>query len=203
MKKPKNPLSLPPGGVNKVVLHSCCAPCSAAIIEWLLAHGVQPLIYYFNPNIFPIEEYLQRKNELTRLADQLHLTVIDGDNDHQTWRKSVIDQQLQNEPERGARCQWCFDMRMDATAKIASEVGIPVFTTTLASSRWKDIAQINSAGIKAANAYPGTIFWEQNWRKGGLTQRRAELVRQYDFYRQDYCGCEFSMRHLIKQSSED
>lgn len=193
MKKTKHPLEMPPGGVTQVVLHACCAPCSAAIVEWLLEHGVQPLIFYFNPNIFPIQEYQRRKDELTRMADRLHLTVVDADPDHQSWRNCVLEQGLQNEPERGARCQWCFDMRLDATAALAAERGIPVFTTTLASSRWKDLDQINAAGRRAAESHPGTIFWEQNWRKGGLSERRATLVRQYDFYRQDYCGCEFSI----------
>lgn len=203
MKKKKQPLVMPPDEAQQVVLHSCCAPCSVAIIEWLLAHGVQPLIYYFNPNIFPLQEYQKRKNELSRLAEQLHLTVVDGDCDHKAWRDRVIEQKLQHEPEWGARCQWCFDIRMDATATFAAERGIPVFTTTLASSRWKDITQINAAGVKAATMHPGTVFWEQNWRKGGLTQRRAELVRHYNFYRQDYCGCEFSIRQQTIISGEE
>lgn len=203
MKKTKHPLEMPPGGVTQVVLHSCCAPCSAAIIEWLLAHGVQPLIFYYNPNIFPMQEYQRRKNELTRLAEDLRLTVVDADPNHESWRNCVLKQRLQNEPERGARCQWCFDMRLDATAAFAVESGIPVFTTTLASSRWKDLAQITAAGLKAAAMHPGTVFWEQNWRKGGLTERRAALVRQYNFYRQDYCGCEFSISQQNILASED
>lgn len=202
MKQEKTPLEEAPDGATQVVLHTCCAPCSAAIIEWLLGHGVQPLLFFYNPNIYPEEEYERRKDELTRMADLLNLTVVDGDHDHEGWRNRVMELQLQNEPERGARCQWCFDMRLEATAALAREKQIPVFTTTLASSRWKDLEQINSAGAKAANTHPGTRYWAQNWRKGGLTQRRAELVKKFDFYRQNYCGCEFSMRQTNSDAGE-
>lgn len=202
MKHPGQTLLMPPEGVSKVVLHACCAPCSAAIVEWMLSHGVQPIVFYCNPNIFPKSEYLRRKAELTRMANQLSLEVVDGDADHEAWRNNVLRLGLQNEPERGARCRWCFEGRMRATASLALERGVRVFTTTLASSRWKDLEQINAAGESAAHACPGTIFWSQNWRKGGLTERRAALVRQYDFYRQDYCGCEFSIRQQNILSSE-
>ncbi|MDH6534793.1 diacylglucosamine hydrolase [Parabacteroides sp. 52] len=181
-----------PEGVTDIVLHTCCAPCSSAIIECLLANGLRPVIFYFNPNIYPLEEYELRKNECTRYAQALGLTIIDGDYDHAGWRTAM--EGLEKEPERGRRCLHCFRQRLLVTACYAKENGYTVFTTTLASSRWKSLEQIHAAGQYAAAAYPGTFFWEQNWRKGGLSERRKELIALHAFYNQRYCGCEFSMR---------
>lgn len=175
----------------KVLLHCCCAPCSSAILEWMLSHDVQPTIYYSNPNIFPEKEYLIRKNEITRYAEQLGIQIIDDDYDHDTWLSHVCG--LENEPERGKRCLQCFKLRLLRTARKAAELGIETFTTTLASSRWKSLDQINEAGAWAASQVPGTHFDDRNWRKGGLQQRRNELLKLNGFYNQLYCGCEFSL----------
>lgn len=182
-----------PGGATTVLLHTCCAPCSSAIIECLMKNGVTPVIYYSNPNIYPLEEYLIRKNECTRYADSLGLTIIDDDYCHDEWLAHVKG--LENEPERGRRCRRCFEMRLRRTARYAHENGISVVTTTLASSRWKSLEQINAAGQWAVEPYDDVAWWEQNWRKGGLSERRLEIIKQYGFYNQQYCGCEFSMRH--------
>lgn len=181
-----------PEGAAQVLLHACCAPCSSAIVEWMTSHGVQPVIFYFNPNIYPLEEYEIRKNESKRHAESLGLRWIDGDYDHDGWRRGVCG--LEHEPERGLRCQRCFELRLTAAALEARRQGLEWFTTTLASSRWKRLDQITLAGEAAEKAVPGTRFWSQNWRKDGLQERRNELLRQYGFYNQQYCGCEFSMR---------
>ena len=181
-----------PEGVDKVLLHTCCAPCSSAIIEWLVAHGVRPTVYYCNPNIYPEEEYRIRKDECSRYARSLGLDIVDADYDHEAWRSCVAG--LEEEPERGGRCLQCFKMRLLDTARYAHEHGFRVITTTLASSRWKSLEQINEAGRFAVAAYPDVIWWDQNWRKGGLNERRAAIIREYGFYTQLYCGCEFSMR---------
>jgi len=191
-----------PEGCKKVLLHACCAPCSSAIVEWMLGHGIEPVIYYFNPNIYPLEEYEIRKNESKRHAESLGITWIDGDRFrtgasqqssyeamHAAWRCAVTG--LENEPERGKRCEMCFYHRLEATAKKAQELGIAFFATTLASSRWKRLEQINAAGNAAALKY-GISFWAQNWRKEGLQERRNELLKEYGFYNQLFCGCEFS-----------
>ena len=184
----------------RVLLHACCAPCSSAIVEWMVNHGLQPHIYYYNPNIFPLEEYNIRKLESKRHAESLGLSWTDGDYDHDLWHRRVClnqettEFQMENEPERGRRCQQCFNMRMLAAAKKAKELGITVFATTLASSRWKSIEQINRAGIDAQNQVPGTLFWAQNWRKGGLYERRNQLLKEFNFYNQQYCGCEYSRK---------
>lgn len=183
-----------PNGKNKVLLHSCCAPCSSAIIECMLANGIRPTIFYCNPNIYPQEEYETRKAEAIRYVQDSGLDFIDADYDYIRWRETIKG--LENEPERGGRCLQCFILRLTETARYASEHDFSVFTTTLASSRWKNLDQINEAGRRAAALYPGTLYWEQNWRKGGLQDRRNQLLKEYDFYNQQYCGCEFSMRHL-------
>ena len=188
-----------PGGGSKVLLHTCCAPCSSAIVECLLTHGIEPVIYYCNPNIFPEEEYLIRKNECTRYAESLGLEIVDDDYDHDSWL--ACTKGLENEPERGRRCMECFKYRLLRTARYAHENGIKAITTTLASSRWKSLEQINRAGEYAAAQYKDVLWWGQNWRKGGLSERRISIIKEYGFYNQQYCGCEFSMKHLEEKNS--
>ena len=191
MKKKKFTLEVP-GNAKEILLHTCCAPCSSAIIECLMQHDIRPTIYYCNPNIYPLEEYNIRKNECSRYAQSLGLDIIDADYNHEAWRCTV--QGLEGEPERGGRCLQCFKMRLLDTARYAHENGFSVITTTLASSRGKSLEQINQAGRYAVENYPDVIWWDQNWRKGGLIERRIAIIKEYGFYNQQYCGCEFSMR---------
>ena len=181
-----------PMGETTVLLHTCCAPCSSAIIEALMKEGVTPVIYYCNPNIYPREEYEIRKNECTRYAQALGLEIVDADYDHENWLEAVKG--MENEPERGGRCLKCFKLRLLRTARYARERGIRVITTTLASSRWKSLDQINEAGSWAVGQVEDVIWWDRNWRKGGLQERRLQILKEYDFYNQLYCGCEFSYR---------
>ena len=195
IKVKKNIIQVPMGE-TRVLLHTCCAPCSSAIIEALMQNGITPVIYYCNPNIFPKEEYEVRKEECTRYAQALGLEIVDADYDHENWLEAMKG--LEGEPERGGRCLKCFKLRLLRTAQYARERGIKVITTTLASSRWKSLDQINEAGRWACeNNIPpeerDIIWWDQNWRKGGLQERRLQIIKEYDFYNQLYCGCEFSM----------
>ena len=202
----KKPAIVVPEGIREVLLHACCAPCSSAIVEWMLKNGIRPTIFYYNPNIWPREEYEIRKNESKRHAEQLGLQWIDGDYDHEAWLGDVCglegafdpERRFQNEmakePERGRRCEQCFLLRLTVAAKEAKELGLRYFTTTLASSRWKSLEQIERAGHLAEQAVEGTTFWAQNWRKGGLYERRNQLLKEFNFYNQQYCGCEFSQR---------
>ena len=182
-----------PEGETKVLLHTCCAPCSSAIIECLMKHEIEPVVYYCNPNIFPKQEYDIRKNECVRYAQSLGLKIIEDNYDHEEWLGMIKG--LENEPERGNRCFECFKIRLRRSAQYAHENGIRVITTTLASSRWKSLEQINQAGQYAVEPYEDVTWWDQNWRKGGLSERRSEIIKEYGFYNQKYCGCEFSMRH--------
>ena len=164
----------------------------------MLANGVKPTIFYYNPNIFPREEYEIRKQESKRHAESLGIRWIDGDYNHQEWLQGVCG--LESEPERGRRCEQCFTLRLKETAQKASELGIKYFATTLASSRWKSLEQIERAGLaaeKMVSSQPSALsprFWAQNWRKGGLQERRNQLLKELHFYNQQYCGCEFSAR---------
>ena len=117
---------------------------------------------------------------------------------------------LESEPERGRRCERCFTLRLIAAAKQAQALGIKYFTTTLASSRWKSLEQIERAGHIAEEMVNGQSsmfnevkFWAQNWRKGGLYERRNQLLKEYQFYNQQYCGCEFSMRPKSTEIKEN
>ena len=149
-----------------MLLHACCAPCSSAIVEWMVQHGITPTIYYCNPNIYPFEEYEIRKNECTRYARSLGLEIVDDDYDHARWLEEMTG--MEQEPERGPRCLKCFRHRLLKTAEYAHKNGFTVMTTTLASSRWKSLEQIEEAGRFAESQFPDVTFWAQNWRKGGL-----------------------------------
>ena len=207
--KMQEPLTVSaPGGAETVLLHSCCAPCSSAIIECLMRSGIRPTIYYCNPNIYPLEEYLIRKNECTRYAQSLGLEIVDADYDHEDWLRWVRAEaasdgclSIETERERGGRCLECFKYRLLKSAEYALEHGFTVLTTTLASSRWKSLEQIDGAGnwaveraLEGAGAGRELIWWGQNWRKGGLQERRNQIIREYGFYNQTWCGCEFSVR---------
>ena len=148
---------------KRVLLHCCCAPCSAAILEWLLANGYEPVLFFYNPNIFPQQEYLLRKGELVRHAESLSVPYIDEsaldsddwDRRHSLWLGSVSG--LENEPERGRRCLQCFSYRLNATARYAAANGFPLFTTTLASSRWKSIEDIPVFLLRIKGIFPFCI----------------------------------------------
>jgi len=157
----------------------------------MLENRLEPTVFYFNPNIYPQTEYERRKAENIRYVESLHVPFVDGDYDHAGWKETVKG--LENEPERGQRCLTCFKIRMKNAAQYAAENGFTVFATTLAASRWKDLEQIAQAGHFAASLYPNLAFWAQNWRKGGLSDRRSELIRLHGFYNQKWCGCEYSI----------
>jgi predicted adenine nucleotide alpha hydrolase (AANH) superfamily ATPase len=158
----------------------------------MLNNGITLTLFFFNPNIYPFDEYLKRKEECIRYAKSLGVEFIDGDYKHARWLEGVAG--LEDQPERGLRCVECFKMRLKATAQIASERHIPLFTTTLTGSRWKSYRQIVEAGNWAASFADGIQFWDKDWKKGGLTERRKILLQKNGFYNQQYCGCEFSIR---------
>lgn len=204
----------------KLLLHTCCAPCSGAIIETLLKESVRPTIYYCNPNIYPYEEYLKRKDECSRYAAECGLDMVDADYNHETWLQCVHG--LEDEPERGLRCSACFRHRLLSSAQYALAHGFDTLATTLASSRWKDLSQVNAAGdwavaqaneaaaavqaldevrsqlpeasASAPRDWRPLVWWDRDWRKGGLQERRSQLIREKGFYNQLWCGCEFSIR---------
>ena len=161
-------ISLPDGvsaNEHSVLLHACCAPCSAAIVECMLRNGIRPTVYFSNSNIYPQQEFDIRKHELIRFLQQQDVPYVEDEYDHADWKKSIAG--LENEPERGSRCSVCFQYRLHHAACYAQAHGFKWLTTTLASSRWKNIRQIDTAGMVAVSDCPDVKWWSQNWRKGG------------------------------------
>lgn len=183
---------IPPNGAKKILLHSCCAPCSGDIMESFVASGIDFTIFFYNPNIHPRDEYEIRKDENIRFAQKKGIPIIDADYDRDNWFRRVKG--LEWEPERGRRCSACFDMRFERTALYAFEHGFKVITSSLGISRWKDMAQVTASGVRAAGRYPGIVYWTHNWRKGGGSQRMYETAKRENFYKQEYCGCVYSLR---------
>lgn len=140
----------------RILLHCCCAPCSTAILEWMVGSGLRPGVFFSNSNIFPFEEYEHRKSELIRYAAFWELKVVEDEYDHGAWRSAV--QGLEREPERGSRCQECFKFRLLRAARYAAAHDYAVLTTTLASSRWKNFAQVDAAGHYACSVVNAEIL---------------------------------------------
>lgn len=192
-RKESEPL-IPPGGEKRLLLHTCCAPCSGAMIEAMRRAGLELTIFFYNPNIHPRREYEIRKEENIRYAGEHGIPFFDGDYDVKEWFSRAKG--LEHEPERGERCSRCFDLRFERSALFAHENGFRFFTSSLGFSRWKDLQQVNASGERAAARYPGLAYWTYNWRKGGRQQRGIEISREKNFYRQEYCGCIYSLRDM-------
>ncbi|EPL5241146.1 epoxyqueuosine reductase QueH, partial [Acinetobacter baumannii] len=181
-----------PSGHNKLLLHSCCAPCSGEVMESLIESNINFSIFFYNPNIHPVKEYLIRKEENIRFAEKHNIPFIDADYDTDNWFARAKG--MENEPERGIRCTMCFDMRFERTALYAYENGFSLISSSLGISRWKNMAQINDCGIRAASHYPDIQYWDYNWRKNGGSSRMIEISKREEFYQQEYCGCVYSLR---------
>ena len=182
---------------TKILLHSCCAPCSTAVIE-RLSEEFDITILYYNPNIYPEEEYVKRKNEeikyieiLNKTKPEISLSMLDCDYDCITFYNAVKG--LENEREGGARCAVCFKVRLEKTAQLAKENGFDCFGTTLTVSPHKNAELINSIG-KAIEKQEGVRFLESNFKKQNGYKRSVELSKENGLYRQNYCGCEFALR---------
>jgi len=181
-----------PNGENKLLLHSCCAPCSGEVMEALIASDIDFTIYFYNPNIHPRKEYDLRKDENIKFAEKHNIPFVDADYDVDDWFARAKG--MEHEPERGIRCTMCFDMRFERTALYAYENGFPIITSSLGISRWKNFEQINDCGIRAADHYPGITYWTYNWRKKGGSSRMLDISKREQFYMQEYCGCAYSLR---------
>lgn len=174
------------------MLHCCCAPCSGDIIEQFQSSRAKFAVYFYNPNIFPFDEYEKRKADIKRFAEKLGVSFVDADYDNDDWMERVKG--LENEPERGARCTQCFSMRLERAALYAHDNGFDLLATSLGISRWKNLEQVNACGRKAAEPYEDVRFWDYNWRQQGGADRRFDVAKREGFYRQKYCGCVYSMR---------
>ncbi|MBU9888850.1 MAG: epoxyqueuosine reductase QueH [Candidatus Omnitrophica bacterium] len=187
-----------PGDEKKVLLHCCCAPCSASILRRMLDRGLEPSVFFYNPNIYPRSEYEHRKSEMVRHARKLGVPLVDADYDDTRWLEMTSGRE--EEPERGRRCDLCFEIRLRKTAAYASREGFRVFASSLAISRWKDLEQVTRAGRRAAALFPGVAYWEHNWRLQGGVDQMERIAREEAFYRQKYCGCIYSLRGSIRRN---
>jgi len=158
----------------------------------LLEASIEYAVYFYNPNIHPEAEYLLRKQENIRFAEKHGVPFIDADYDRDNWFARAKG--MEDVPERGRRCTMCFDMRFERTALYASENGFDVILSSLGLSRWKNMDQINDCGRRAAGRYPGLIYWTHNFRKEGGSARMIEISKEEQFYKQEYCGCVYSLR---------
>jgi predicted adenine nucleotide alpha hydrolase (AANH) superfamily ATPase len=179
-------------GKKDILLHVCCAPCSAGIIECLLDEGRTPTVFFYNPNIFPFKEYLLRKSAVISFVQKKGVPFVDTDYDNSLWMARVKG--FEQEPERGRRCDKCFDLRLERSALFAHEQGYKILATTNAIARWKDMDQVHRAGFRAVARYEGLDFLDRNWRLDKGLQRMAQVTAKEGFYKQNYCGCLYSMR---------
>lgn len=166
-------------------------------MEAMLHSGIDFSLFFYNPNIHPLKEYELRKTENVRFARKHGIEFIDADYDKDNWFARAKG--MEHEPERGARCTMCFDMRFERTALFAYEHGYAIISSSLGISRWKNMQQINDCGKRAASRYPGMIYWDYNWRKKGGADRMIEISKQERFYQQEYCGCVYSLRDTNQQ----
>ncbi len=175
-----------------LLLHSCCAPCSSYVLEYLAAF-FHITIYYYNPNISYEEEYLRRMEEQKRLISELPVKnpvqFLSGD--YEPERFYQIAKGLEEVPEGGERCYKCYELRLLASAKKAKEIGFDCFTTTLSISPHKNAAKLNEIGEKAGKLYDIPYLYSDFKKKNGY-KRSIELSKEYGLYRQDYCGCIYS-----------
>lgn len=174
----------------KVLLHICCAPCGGYVIEKLKEMGWDVTAFFYNPNVFPKEEYDLRLSEAKKLCEKYDVNLIEGEYDHGAWLEKIKG--LEKEPEKGKRCEVDFTLRLSETAQVASENGFDAIAATLTVSPHKPAELINEIGHEMAAMY-GVTFIDNIWRKGDGFKKSCEICDKEHFHRQNYCGCEFSV----------
>ena len=185
--------------VPKLLLHSCCAPCSSYVLEYLSDYFEITVLYY-NPNIYPDTEYEKRVTEQKMLIDSMQTThpisLVAGEYDKEKFYKMAKG--LEEGREGGSRCFNCYELRLRETAAMAKEQGFDYFTTTLSISPLKNAAKLNEIGKKLSDEYQVEYLYSDFKKKNGY-KRSIELSGMYNLYRQDYCGCEFSFKEAEKR----
>lgn len=177
----------------KLLLHSCCGPCSTSVLE-LLKKYFDITVYYYNPNIYPESEYRKRIKEQEKVLSIFDgLPLIEGDYDYSIYEAKTSG--LENEKEGGLRCKACIDFRMEKACLYAKENNFDFFTTTLSVSPHKNSKMINEIGFKLENKYSVPYLYSDFKKKDGY-KRSIELSKEFDIYRQDYCGCKHSIKNL-------
>lgn len=184
---------------STLLMHACCAPCSSACLE-RLGNYFDISILYYNPNITDKEEYLKRVEEIKRFISgfktKYPIKLIEGRYDPKEFFE--IAKGLEDEPERGKRCFKCYKLRLEETAKVASLKKFDYFCTTLTLSPYKNATWLNEIGEELNNNYNSTYLYSDFKKKNGY-KRSIELSKEFDLYRQDYCGCVYSLRDELKR----
>jgi predicted adenine nucleotide alpha hydrolase (AANH) superfamily ATPase len=179
---------------KKLLLHTCCGPCVIYVIEQLSAE-YDATVYYFNPNVHPRQEYLARKNEIAKYLEKKGIKFLEGEYNTKKWFDLTIG--LEHEPERGKRCDVCFEFRLSETVKKAKELGYAAWATSLSISPHKDYKKISEIGQRLAKEY-GIEFVDHDWKKKDGYKIACDMSHQEGFYRQNYCGCIYSKRDRNK-----
>ncbi len=186
--------------VPTLLLHSCCAPCSSYVLEYLSQYFSITVLYY-NPNIYPPEEFYKRLNEQEKLIEKMpvkhKISFIGTEHLPERFYKAVKG--MESLPEGGERCRVCFNLRLDEAGRLAKEMGFDYFTTTLTISPMKDASILNEVGQEVAKRYD-VNFLPSDFKKKNGYKRSTELSREYGIYRQNYCGCIFSIREQAKNN---
>ena len=184
---------------DELLLHACCAPCSSAVLE-RLANFFKITIFYYNPNITNKDEYHKRVLEVKKFISEFKtkyaISFIEGKYDPD--RFFAISKGLENEPERGRRCYKCYKLRLEETVRVASSLGYRNFCTTLTLSPYKNSNWLNEIGSELDKKYESNYLYSDFKKKNGY-KRSIELSHEYNLYRQDYCGCIFSLRDKLKK----
>ncbi len=190
------------GKIPRLLIHSCCAPCSSYVLEYL-SDFFAITVYYYNPNIYPKSEYYKRVKEQERLIKSMPLKnpvlFVEGEYEPQKYYDLVKGHE--NDPEGGDRCAICYRMRLEEAAKTARQGGYDYFTTTLTVSPYKNAEKLNKIGSEAAEIY-GVRFLPSDFKKRNGYKRSIELSGEYGLYRQDYCGCVFSQRGRSRKNKK-
>ena len=179
--------------VPTLLLHSCCAPCSSYVLEYL-SNYFETTIFYYNPNIYPDREYtkriLEQQTLITKMKTRHPVTFMAGNYDRDRFYKMAKG--LEHLKEGGERCFRCYELRLRESAEVAKKCGLDYFTTTLSISPLKNAAKLNEIGIRLSREY-GVEYLPSDFKKKNGYKRSIELSKKYGLYRQDYCGCEFSV----------
>jgi len=181
----------------RLLLHACCAPCSSSVVERLQQY-YDLTMFYYNPNIHPATEYQVRCDEMERWCQQCALPLIVDEYNPKLWHQ--LAEGYEQEPERGERCTMCYRMRLEQTVRHAQADDFDLFTTVLSISPHKDAERINELGAQLAEEF-GVEFYSANFKKQGGFQRSLELSKEYGFYRQNYCGCCYSLAESKQRRS--
>lgn len=176
---------------GKILILVCCAPCCCGVVDFIAKNKIDATLFFYNPNIYPEEEYIKRKNEVIRIAKLYNIPFIDTGYTPEDYAQSTIG--LGYCEERGKRCDACFLLRLTKTGIYARDNNFDYFTSTLAVSRWKSLEQVSNAG-KKAEKISHVPYLDINWRKNGLQETAHNIIKKQEIYEQDYCGCIYSFK---------